>query len=280
MSSIGLFNQRRAQAIALRRAGRSRRDIKEILGITSNATLDRALRGEPPPAWTLRPRATGLRARARDLRAQGLDYDDIAAARGVSKSSVSLWVRDMPRPERLSYEECRKRSAEGSRLYREAERPAREARRKAVRDEAAAEIGALTTREVIIAGAIAYWCEGSKSKPYRRSEGVEFINSDPSVIVFFLRFLSQAGVELSRLRFRLYIHVSADVAAAEGYWLAVTGADPSQFLKPLLKTHNPRTVRKNVGDDYHGCLRINVSQSAGLYRRIEGWARHHGGHGR
>ena len=104
MSSIGLFNQRRAQAIALRRAGRSRRDIKEILGITSNATLDRALRGEPPPAWTLRPRATGLRARARDLRAQGLDYDDIAAARGVSKSSVSLWVRDMPRPERLSYE--------------------------------------------------------------------------------------------------------------------------------------------------------------------------------
>src|ERR1019366_9740099 len=82
MSSIGLFNQRRAQAIALRRAGRSRRDIKEILGITSNATLDRALRGEPPPAWTLRPRAKdGLRARARDLRAQGLDYDDIAAAR-------------------------------------------------------------------------------------------------------------------------------------------------------------------------------------------------------
>src|ERR1035441_10010215 len=105
MSSIGLFNQRRAQAIALRRAGRSRRDIKEILEITSNATLDRALRGEPPPAWTLRPRAKdGLRARARDLRAQGLDHDDIAAARGVSKSSVSLWVRDMPRPERLSYE--------------------------------------------------------------------------------------------------------------------------------------------------------------------------------
>jgi transcriptional regulator with XRE-family HTH domain len=114
----------RERAIALRRAGRSRREIKEILGIGSNATLDRALRGEPPPEWTRRPRAKDdLHARARELREQGLDYEEIAAALGVSKSSVSLWVRDMPRPERLSYEECRKRAAEGARLYWETERP-------------------------------------------------------------------------------------------------------------------------------------------------------------
>ena len=115
MNSKELAQQRRESAIALRRAGRSRREIKEILAITSNATLDRALSGEPPPAWTLRPRAKDeVRARARELREQGLDYDDIAGALGVSKSSVSLWVRDLPRPARLSYEECRKRSAEAA----------------------------------------------------------------------------------------------------------------------------------------------------------------------
>lgn len=96
----------RERAIALRRAGRSRREIKEILGIGSNQTLNEALQGEPPPEWTRRPRAKdALRARARELREQGLDYDDIAASLGVSQSSVSLWVRDIPRPERLSYEE-------------------------------------------------------------------------------------------------------------------------------------------------------------------------------
>ena len=194
-TSPGAAERVRERAVALRRAGRSRREIKEILGIGSNATLAEALRGEPPPEWTRRPRAKDdCRARARELREQGLDYEEIAAALGVSKSSVSLWVRDMPRPERLSYEECCKRSVEGSRVYWETERPVREAQREAVRTAAAGQIGVLSKREILIAGAIAYWCEGAKSKPHRLREQVAFINSDPALIKFFQLFLHEAGV--------------------------------------------------------------------------------------
>src|SRR5271165_392805 len=111
MSSNQNFPHLRARAIELRRAGRSRREIKAILGIASNQTLGDALRGEPPPEWTRRPNAKdSVRAQARELRGQGLDYEEIAAQLGVSKSSVSLWVRDLPTPARLSYEECQKRS--------------------------------------------------------------------------------------------------------------------------------------------------------------------------
>ena len=128
----------------------------------SNLTLHDALRGVPPLDWTVRPNAKDeQRAKARELRAQGMDYEEIATALGVAKSSVSLWVRDLPRPDRLSYAECRKRSAEGAQRYWAAERGVREAR---------------------------------------------------------------------------------------------------------------RTVRENVGEDYHGCLRIDVRRSSGLYRQIEGWA--------
>ena len=106
----------RARIVQLRREGRSRRQIKEILGPMSNTTLDDALRGEPPPEWTRRPNAKDeVRSRARELRAQGLKYEEIAAALGVAKSSVSLWVRDLARPARLSYEEGRRRAAEGVR---------------------------------------------------------------------------------------------------------------------------------------------------------------------
>jgi len=268
------MNSRREQAVALRLAGKSRREIKEILGIAGNSTLDDLLMGVPPLEWTRRPNAKDdLRAKARQLREQGFAYNQIAAQLGVSKSSVSLWVRDLPRPEGLGYEECCKRVAEGVRRYWAAERPIREAQREATRAAATAEIGSLSQRELLIAGAIAYWCEGAKNKPYHRHDRVTFTNSDPALITLFLRFLEAAGADRNMIIYRVYIHETADVTGAERFWLEVTGADPALFRRSALKRHIPQTIRKNVGTDYHGCLRMDVRRSADLYRRIEGWAR-------
>src|SRR5580658_5517763 len=77
------------QAVTLRREGKSLRQIKQILGPMSNVTLHDALRGVPPPDWTRRPNAKDeLRAKARELRAQGMDYEEIAAALGVAKDRL------------------------------------------------------------------------------------------------------------------------------------------------------------------------------------------------
>jgi transcriptional regulator with XRE-family HTH domain len=239
----------------------------------SNATLNDALQGEPPPEWTRRPNAKDeLRAKARELRDTGMDYEEIAGALGVSKSSVSLWVRDMPTPARLSYAECRKRSAEGSRRYWVAERQAREAHRTAARAAAAAQIGDLTDRELLIAGSVAYWCEGAKSKPYRRAEHVSCINSDPNLILMFLSFLRRVGVDSKRLRYRVHIHESAEVEEATRYWADLVNARTDQFHRPNIKHGNPRTNRRNTGAGYRGCLQVRVRQSCDLYRKIEGWA--------
>ena len=87
----------RERAIALRREGKSRREIKALLGLAGGSTLNELLQGVPPPDWTRRPNAKdGLRTKARELRAQELSYNEIATRLGVSKSSVSLWVRDLP----------------------------------------------------------------------------------------------------------------------------------------------------------------------------------------
>lgn len=268
------FADLRAEAIALRRAGKSRREIQQLLGITNNELLTKLVAGEPPPAWTARPNAKDdLHAQARQLRAEGLTYNEIAAKLGVSKSSVSLWVRDLPRPQRLSYGEWRDRAAKARHEYWEKQRPINEARREATRAAAAAEIGSLTSRELIIAGAIAYWCEGAKNKPYHRHDRVTFVNSDPGLIRFFLGFLDAAGVAREDIIYRVMIHENADVGATEQFWLSLTGANRDQFRRATLKRHNPKTLRTNVGDDYHGCLRMEVRRSTILYRRIEGWAR-------
>jgi hypothetical protein len=260
--------QLREEAIALRLAGKSVREIKDALGPVGKRTLSAALNGTPPAEWTLRPNAKDdLREKARELRTQGLSYNEIVAQLGVSKSSVSLWVRDLPCPERFAYVHNERRQ-EGLRKYNEA----RSTRHAAETETAAAEIGELTDRELLVAGAIAYWCEGTKNKPYRHANRVIFMNSDPGLIRFFLRFLEAAGVDRDDLILRVYIHENADLEAAQRFWIEVTGASPTQFRRPTLKRHNPKTVRLNVGENYHGCVRIEVRRSGDLYRKIEGWA--------
>jgi len=128
-------------------------------------------------------------------------------------------------------------------------------------------------RELLIAGTVAYWAEGAKSKPWRREEKVVFINSDADMIRLFHSFLTSLGVRDDQLRLQVAIHESADVAAAELFWASVMNIPVSDFLKPTLKRHKVLTNRKNTGVDYHGCLSIRVLQGAALYRRIEGmWA--------
>lgn len=256
--------------MALRREGLSRRQIRERLKVSNNDILNRLVAGEPPPEWTKRPNAKDdLRAKARELRTQGKTYDEIQLELGVSKSSVSLWVRDLPKPP------PRRTGAEQARLAGrkrwDHELRVREIERQQTKLAAGREIGALSDRDLFLIGVSLYWAEGSKSKPHALREAVIFVNSDPNVIKVYMAWLALLGIERERLDFRAMIHESADVVGAERFWAELAGIDVSAMSKTTLKKHNPKTVRKNIGDDYRGCLVVRVRGAADLYRRIEGW---------
>lgn len=262
------FEGLRTQAVALRREGLSRRQIRDRLHVDNNDLLNRLLQGEPAPEWTKRPNAKDdVREKARELRLQGMTYDQIQVELGCSKGSISLWVRDLPKPERKRSRE--ESSAIGQRGW-EATLQRRDVERQAQKQRAADEVGAMTDRELFLLGVGLYWAEGTKSKPYRTQERVTFVNSDPGMIAVFLAWLRLLGVDDDALRFHVLIHETADAAGAERFWADLTGAAPSAFGKTSLKKHSPKTNRKNVGENYRGCLAVRVLKSAELYRRIEG----------
>ena len=263
---------RREQARNLRREGYSLSQIARIMGLKSaGGVLGRWLKGVPPPEWTKRPRAKDhLREEALRLRKDGRSYREIEEILGVSRSSVSLWVRDVPLTEeqRAALDERRQASyRRHAAMVRETAR----ARHQQLIDEAASQVGALSGRELFVAGVVAYWAEGSKTKPWGRRSMVKFINSDPGMIRLILCWLRLLGFSLDDLTFRVQIHESADVAAAEDSWSRVVGVPTGRFLRATLKSHNPVTVRKNVGDSYTGCLTIYVRRSTDLNSRIAGW---------
>ncbi|MBB4900086.1 hypothetical protein FHS37_004148 [Streptomyces griseostramineus] len=135
---------------------------------------------------------------------------------------------------------------------------------------AAGRIGTTTDRELFMTGGALRRAEGAEDKPYARRENVQFVNSDPNVVRISLAWLDVLGVDRERLRYRVVIRVTADVEGAENRWADLAGTGISQLRQTTIKEHNPRTIRRNAGENHRGCLVISVLRGAGSYRRVEG----------
>jgi hypothetical protein len=198
------------------------------------------------------------RQQARRLRGTGLPLAEIAARLGVSKSSVSLWVRDVafePLP----------RVTRGRRRAPNALQRRRQAEVDRLLEEGRARIGRLSEREFLVAGVALYAGEGSKG-----DGRVRFVNSDPRMVVFFCAWLRHFyEVDESRLRLAIYLHQGLDLSAAMAYWSACTGIPESQFTKPYRAVPDP-SIRhaKHV----HGCVTVSYSCTA-THRAVMGLVR-------
>lgn len=270
----------REAAIALRGEGRTYDEIQAELGV-SKGSLSLWLRELAHPTEgqrrAVRSAVEGplLEAPpdaeiARALRRDGWVLREIAEELGVTAKTAYVWCLGVPVPARASHGRSPDEARAMGRAYWDAELARREAERRRVIGAHRDSVGGINDRELDLLVATAYWCEGSKSKPWRRNEFLQFINSDPDLIRIFLAWLRRKGVGLDRLRLCVNIHESADLIAATAFWAAVVGCEASLFAKPLIKRHNPVTVRKNTGDTYRGCLSIGVRQSRLLYQEIEG----------
>lgn len=257
----------------MRRAGLSTRQIADAFGLRSTGgSIAVWLKDVPPPEWTWRPNAKDdLREIAVAMRRDGKSYREIAEVVPVSKSTLSLWLRDieLTDDQRALLQERRARS---DKSRHQGIRTRHELRRAKVVADARAQIpGELAESELFVAGVVAYWAEGSKHKPWRAKNDVTFINSDPDMILLFMRWLRLLDYSVEDCVFRLSIHETADLGASTVYWAGLVGAPLELFRRPVIKRHNPKTVRHNVGDDYHGCLVVRVRRSTDLYRQILGW---------
>ncbi|MFF9481321.1 hypothetical protein [Streptomyces sp. NPDC014733] len=59
----------------------------------------------------------------------------------------------------------------------------------------------------------------------------------------------------AHLAYQVMIHATADIPAAEAYGAQFVGIDTTAPQKTTIKKHNPKTVRKNVGEGHLGLPR-------------------------
>src|SRR5262249_6817140 len=194
---------------------------------------------------------------ARELRAQNMTVADIAAALGVSKSSVSLWVREVP------FTPSKRRTGPKRSTH-----PARIAKLRQI-DELNASgierIGILSDEAFLVAGVALYAGEGSK-----REGCVVFANTDDRMISFFCTWLRRFfTIDEARLRGRIYLHEGLDLEASETFWSRISGIPRSQFGSPY-RAIADATIRTTKHE--HGCFYVRYACTT-THRTIMGLTR-------
>lgn len=205
--------------------------------------------------------------RAIELRRVGHSLSEIARLLEVSKSSVSIWVRELQlsdaavgRIEQVRGA-ARERAAATNRSKVDLQfAEARQYGESIVRSSAFN----ADARRVLCA--LLYWCEGTK---IRRHAVPTFTNSDADLVATYLKLLrTEFKLDESRLRLTLHVHEYHDAQKQLRFWSNLTKIPLAQCTKPYRKPNS----RKRVREGYQGCVSIRYLDTR-FGRYLEGIAK-------
>jgi transposase-like protein len=221
----------------------------------------------PSERW----RKPEVRDAARSMRREGASIAAIHAALPVAKSTISLWVRDVPLDEEHRRAlEAANPAVNGRQVGQRAwSRACREDRRRAQEHGRAL---ALRGDPLHCAGCMLYWGEGSKGR-----NGVAFTNADPDMLRLFLRFLHESyGVRADAVRLRVNCHLGngLSVQQIEDWWLAAL-ALPRTCLRKSTVNRASRASKGVRRPLIHGTAQLRVGSTwliQSIYGSIQEYA--------
>jgi hypothetical protein len=194
------------------------------------------------------------------LRKKGYSYGKIQSQVKVSKSTLSLWLRTMP----LSHAQIqmlRGKNPKRIEKYKETMRVKREARATKMLENVTRHFGALSKRELELAGLFLYWGEGTKAA----DATVAMTNTDPDVLRFFLKWLNRFGIKNTEVKVVLHLYKDMDVENATKFWSAYLKVPRICFRKPYIKDSKLSGLSYKSGFGHGTCSVIYYDQELYLY---------------
>jgi len=189
-------------------------------------------------------------SKAIELRKKGFSLTEIKQRLHISKSTASLWLRDV-KLSSAAIERLAKRGILGMVRSKKVREERRQAFEKLLREKTSELLKntLLTKNHFKILCALLFWCEGGKEL----KSGIRFINSDSHLIKAFLTLLRKS-FKLNEKKFRvgLHLHQYHDEEKQKNYWSKITKIPKSQFIKVYWKPNTKKRIRK----DYPGCATV------------------------
>ena len=196
------------------------------------------------------------------LRRKGKSIKEIAKLISVSKSSVSIWCRDiqLTPKQKLNLQKKMIRAGHLGRLRGALTNKMKKEKRLHFYTELARKkVGKLTNRDLFIAGLGIYWGEGSKGK-------FSFANSDPFMVIFMSMWI-QKYLRMEKRYFlpRVYIneiHRKREKKVLH-FWSTLLNLPRQQFYKTVFIKAKQKKIYTNHNTHY-GILTLRVAKSTNL----------------
>ena len=207
-----------------------------------------------------------LKPRAFVLRKSGRSILDISRLLGVSKSTASLWCRDLeltPTQQLKLHEKMKRDGLLGRQKGAEANRQKKIVAQKSAKDRASKLMPRISRRDRLIAGVALYWAEGSKASTSTR---FILVNSDPLMIKFMHDWLIECmGIHKEDITAQVSINEvhRYRIEAVLNFWSHLLDLPLSSFSK----TFFAKTVQKKVYQNHsvhYGVLRLSVRRGTFL----------------
>jgi predicted transcriptional regulator len=197
------------------------------------------------------------REKALALRKEQMSYSQIKKILGISKSTLSEWLKNYPlSKERIKeLRDCNEQRIE---RFRETMRKKRERRLGEVYESQKKIVLPLSDREFFFAGLMLYWGEGTK---YRMT-GLSVSNTDPSIIRFFIYWLEKS-LFVPKIKMRVQLHLYNDMDAKKEikYWSELIEIPISQFTRPYIKNTSLSRINHKGGFG-HGTCNVKIGSVA------------------
>lgn len=208
--------------------------------------------------------------RAISLRRQGKSYNEIVKILTISKSTLSLWLRDIKMPAEIKqkfWNETRKKWAQNITKFNKERAVIAREKAQQIQDLASKDIGKISRRELFLVGIALYWAEGHKKSRWQ----LDFSNSDPLMMKLMMRFFREIyNVKEDKFFATAQIHPNVTPQKAVNYWSKITKIPKKQFLKTYTRI-TPSSKRKRAFNTLpYGTLRVSVS-SVEMTNKMKGW---------
>lgn len=196
------------------------------------------------------------------LRKQEMSYSQIKSILGISKGTLSEWLKDYPlSKERI--DALRGKNEKRIERYRETRRRTKEKRLNEFYLEQKSKVFPLTKRDFFIAGLFLYWGEGSKTI----SSNISVSNTDPSVINFFIDWATNyLDVPKEKINIQLHLYNDMDINKEVNFWSVRLNIPKDQFAKPYIKQSSIKAIN-HKGTFGHGTCNARIG-NARLCERI------------